>query len=56
MSFRLGDSFLQSYESFQGTDLPYVEKLEIDHGVLVLNGRLTIPVEALIGGPSVFPH
>jgi len=47
MSFRPSDNRLESYESFQGTALPHVEKLEIIDSVLVLNGSLRITGEAL---------
>ena len=53
MSFRLADNRLESYESFQGTGLPEVEKLELDDRVLILNGTLTVPLDALIKGISL---
>jgi hypothetical protein len=53
MSFRLGDTRLESYESFQGTALPEVEKLELHDRVLILNGTLTVPIDGLIGGRSL---
>lgn len=52
MSFRRSDSRLESYESFEGTPLPDVETLELDDRVLVLNGALRIPLDALIQGRS----
>jgi hypothetical protein len=50
MSFHLGESRLESYESFQGMKLPEVEKLEFHDGVLVLNGALRVAVDALTSG------
>jgi len=47
MSFRLHDSRLESYESFLGTALPEVETVELDGGVLILNGTMSVPLDAL---------
>jgi len=47
MSFRPTDNLLESCESFQGTALPSAEKLEVDDGILILDGTLRLPVDAL---------
>jgi hypothetical protein len=48
MSFSPGENLLNSYESSQGTTLPRVGQIEVNEGILVLNGSLRIPIKSLI--------
>jgi len=52
ISFHARDNLLECYESFQGTALPSVEKLELDDGILILDSTLRMPLDALIRGSS----
>jgi hypothetical protein len=53
MSFLPVDNRLECYESFQGTALPSAEKLEFDEGFLIVDGKLRVPLDALVGGCSL---